>query len=104
MNYDDGFGGTKESEVFNINFNSTKDDTGIVWRIAHRAVDNGIYDEPKDAAMDVTATHLNGNPIRLQDLLDSDDGTFNHDLSGIKRYLNRETGELTDFWTPRMSK
>lgn len=41
------------------------------------------------------------HPIDLQPLLVSRWDHFIHDLGGIKRNLDRNTGELKDGWTPR---
>jgi len=56
-----------------------------------------------DALMDVTACHLNGCPLRLQELLDTDTFNFAHDVFGIRRHLSRETGELGDCFLPRFA-
>jgi hypothetical protein len=56
-----------------------------------------------DLVMDLTATHANGNPLRLDDLLQADEFNFMHDIFGIRRHLNRETGELMDCFSPRFS-
>lgn len=53
--------------------------------------------------MDVTATHANGNPLRLADLLAADDFNFAHDMSGIANCLDRNTGRLTNNFSPRFS-
>jgi hypothetical protein len=53
--------------------------------------------------MDVTATHANGNPLRLADLLAADDFNFAHDMSGIANCLDRTTGQLTNHFRPRFS-
>jgi hypothetical protein len=47
-----------------------------------------------DIEMDLEATHANGCPLRLADLLAADDFNFWHDVSGIARHLDRTTGEL----------
>ena len=54
--------------------------------------------------MDLTACHANGNPLRLAELLAADDGNFAHDIFGINRHLNRQTGELMDCFSPRYSR
>lgn len=56
-----------------------------------------------DIEMDVLATHCNGNPLRLNDLLKADDFNFLHDISGIARHLNRNTGKLKNLFSPRFS-
>jgi hypothetical protein len=57
-----------------------------------------------DVMMDVSATHANGNPLRLKKLLEADDFNFTHDILGIRRHLNRETGKLEDGFRPRFSQ
>lgn len=56
-----------------------------------------------DADMDVTACHANGNPLKLQELLTADDFQFGHDVFGIRRHIDRETGEFKDCFSPRYS-
>ncbi len=63
--------------------------------------------EPYDtvsAEMDLIATHKNGCPLDLEGLLTATDHDFGHDLFGINRFLNRETGELKSGFLPRYSK
>ncbi len=57
----------------------------------------------QDVQMDIAATHLNGCPLRLADLLAADDFNFSHDVFGIRRHLDRETGKLTGHFLPRFS-
>ncbi|MCK1479288.1 hypothetical protein IVB27_32260 [Bradyrhizobium sp. 197] len=57
-----------------------------------------------DIDMDLAATHCNGNPLRLDDLLKADDFNLLHDVSGIAKHLNRETGKLEGFFSPRFSQ
>jgi len=40
-------------------------------------------------------------PLRLQEMLNSDDENFTHDIFGIYRHLNRKTGELENCFVPR---
>jgi hypothetical protein len=54
--------------------------------------------------MDITACHLNGCPLRLGELLGADDANFAHDVFGIRRHLNRETGKLEDCFCPRYAE
>lgn len=53
--------------------------------------------------MDLSATHANGNPLDFDKLLAFDDFSFMHDITGIYRNLNRDTGELENFFSPRCS-
>lgn len=54
--------------------------------------------------MDVIAVHMNGRPLRLEALLAADDFNFAHDVFGIRRHLDRDTGELTQCFVPRFSR
>ena len=80
----------------------------IIGKIAHRATSYaeglGIHYPLMDAEMDITATHANGNPLRLDDLLHADDFNFAHDVFGIRRHIDRNTGQLQDCFVPRFSE
>lgn len=88
-----------------INFDTTKDETTIIIKIAKRASDlakkHGLEIEGVDFLMDVSATHASGCPLNLQNLLNADDENFSHDVFGIRRHLDRETGILGDCFLPR---
>lgn len=53
--------------------------------------------------MDLIATH-NSNPLDLERLLAADDFNFIHDVYGIARHIDRETGELGGCFSPRFSR
>ena len=91
-----------------VNFNGTvseeKAAISIALRASKRAEEVG-YDYPRlDAEMDILACHLNGNPLKLWALLGADDFNFDHDVFGIHRHIDRETGRLKDFFLPRYSE
>ena len=56
-------------------------------------------------AMDMAAANgVNGNmPLDVGRLLSSDDFNFAHDVFGIMRHMNRNTGELEGFFVPRFA-
>jgi hypothetical protein len=56
--------------------------------------------------MDLTAADgVNGNdPLDWGRLLAADDFNFLHDVGGISRHINRDTGELMNCFLPRMRK
>ena len=85
-----------------------KEEARTIAAIARRAVAMaekvGFRYEFMDADMDITACHMNGNPLRLIQLLAADDMNFSHDVFGIRRHLNRETGKLEDCFSPRYSE
>ena len=76
----------------------------IAQRAAYLAQKHHIAYDIQAASMDFTATHANGTPLRLDDLLNFDDFDFLHDMVGIRRHLNRETGQLDGCFVPRCAK
>lgn len=55
--------------------------------------------------LDLKACHSNGCPLDLDELLAAPrDSDVAHDVAGIGRYLNRETGKLEGGFTPRYAK
>lgn len=75
--------------------------------IADRAVamadDADIKYTPMELLMDLTATH-HVCPLKLEELSTTDDGNFAHDVFGIRRHLNRRTGQLEDCFLPRFAQ
>lgn len=49
----------------------------------------------------IVACHGGSCPLRLQELLDAEANDFAHDILGIRRHLDRETGKLQDCFLPR---
>lgn len=79
----------------------------IVKRLAKLWETNGYTKQALsvvDREMDLVACHANGNPLDLTGLLQADDFNLLHDCLGIARHLDRETGQLLDFFTPRYSQ
>ena len=91
-----------------ITFKATPAERELSLAIARRAVRiasaHTIDYSLITAQMDILATHLNGCPLKLQELLDANDSNFIHDVFGIRNHLNRETGKLEDFFDPRYSQ
>jgi hypothetical protein len=91
----------------NINFDVTKEEMQLISKIGKRALQRIEIRNLVDSIslnMDITATHKNGNPLRLNDFLNADDFNFFHDIYGILNHLNRETGKLENCFSPRFSK
>lgn len=92
-----------------ISFKAKREEIQIIWKIADRAVKLAAdipirgYDS-LEAQMDVTACHCSGCPLDLTGLLESDDATFGHDVFGIRKHINRKTGELQNCFLPRTAK
>lgn len=90
-----------------IRFDATSADRALIKAVVARAKALGFVDRRRYTAttcrMDITATHLNGCPLRLADLLASDNFNFAHDIAGIAACLDRGTGRLTKNFSPRFS-
>jgi hypothetical protein len=85
---------------------ATTDDSRLIRQIADR-VFKEIPDYPDDRLsleMDLTAAHLNGNPLKLAELLKAPKFDFVHDVCGIRTNLSRTTGKLGNCFSPRYSK
>lgn len=91
-----------------INWASTKEEMEIISRIAKRAsalaAKLGFEYSVRRADMDISATHLNGCPLRLRGLLAADDANFAHDAFGIRRFIDRNTGQMPDSFWPRYAQ
>lgn len=90
-----------------MNFETSKEDANLILEIALQAHElaKAIGREYPvfDAMMDVTATHCNGCPLKLQDLRDAPISEFGHDVYGIRANLNRDTGTLENCFLPRFA-
>lgn len=91
-----------------MNWTTTRHDFEWIAKIADRATaiacEQG-YDYPyRDALMDVTAVHANGCPLELKELYSAPRFDFTHDIGGIRRHINRETGQLENCFVPRYAR
>jgi len=91
-----------------INFSVSKDEHVTIVEIADRAASMAKarnFDYPRvEAMMDVTAAHANGCPLKLNDLLAAEPFDFAHDVFGIRRHINRKTGQIEDCFVPRFAR
>ncbi len=87
----------------------TNEERAVAQQIAERAMGDlreaRKHDrfEMLDIWMDIAATHANGCPLRLEELRDADGFNFAHDVLGIRRHLNRDTGKLEGHFLPRFA-
>jgi hypothetical protein len=88
-----------------IVWGASKADSKVIAKIVDRAMTFDVkgYDA-MTCNMDLTACHLNGNPLKLAELLAADDFNFTHDVFGIARHIDRETGQLKNCFSPRFSQ
>ena len=84
-----------------INWNASREENETAIAIAQRAYELNPACARSETSMDVLAAHLNGNPLRLRDLLAAESGDFMHDVFGIRAHLDRKTGKLGDCFSPR---
>lgn len=91
-----------------ISFDATPEDRAKARKIARRANqlyrNNGVANSPLDIEMDLIATHANGCPLDFDKLAGFNDFNLLHDIDGIARHLDRETGQLRNFFDPRCSR
>lgn len=88
-----------------LSFSASTVDAAVIKQIVDRAwqvsKDARAGVKKLDFMMDLTAAHCNGCPLDLDDLLHAPHFDFVHDVFGIYRHLNRETGKLEDCFVPR---
>lgn len=89
-----------------VSFSVSHGDAWKIRDIARRAFDELPWpsrQKPKliEIEMDITAAHANGCPLRLDALREADLVNLAHDIGGIRRHLNRLTGELEGCFVPR---
>lgn len=80
-------------------------DHALILLIADRAkrvIPSALSFDKMSLVMDLSAAHLDVG-LRLQELAHADDFNFNHDIAGIVRHMNRETGKLENFFLPRFA-
>ena len=76
----------------------------LIAKRANKMVKEMDFDYPVlEAEMDVIATHLNGCPLKLTELAKAPDFDFAHDVFGIRRNLDRTSGQLGNCFLPRYS-
>lgn len=91
-----------------VKFTDDPEARRLITKIARRgrsiaALHSSYTITQMDAEMDISACHANGCPLRLSELLDADDFNFAHDFFGIRRHMDRTTGNLTDCFVPRFA-
>ena len=64
--------------------------------------------DPMETSMDLIMVHACSCPLdldrMLQDVEAGDVGSFGHDIGGITRHLDRDSGELTSCFWPRYAR
>jgi hypothetical protein len=91
-----------------VNFECGRDALLAIHRIAQRAAklakSHGIAMDVMELEMDLAAAHCNGSPLDFDKLWNFDNANFGHDVFGIRRFIDRETGELGGCFVPRCAE
>lgn len=91
-----------------INFDLPPEDFDTVCEIADRADASGLTHPDRYSRitliMDLCACHNHATPLDFKRLSEADGLNFNHDIAGIARHMDRETGQLRDCFVPRFAK
>ena len=83
---------------------ATREDHDLAKKIVDRAAEilEGHIDK-NTASMDIIACHVSGCPLKLKELFEADDFNLLHDIRGIQAHIDRNTGKLQRFFSPRYS-
>lgn len=87
-----------------ISFNVEKYEMELIKKICERVDDFPVICAMQDKIvwlMDLTACHANGCRINLIKLLKAPDFDFAHDICGIRKNINRQTGVIENCFLPR---
>jgi hypothetical protein len=85
------------------NWNISREDHDLSVEVAKRALRElrAYPDDQRTLIMDLQACHANACPLDFKGLLEAPMQDFSHDVCGIRQYINRDTGQLDGFFTPR---
>ena len=91
-----------------MEFTATKAEQQLIDKILERLFLEGINEKSVKARAHweaiMNACHSNGCPLDLEKLLSADDLDFYHDMYGIKKHIDYNTGILKDFFEPRCAR
>lgn len=101
------------SKTSKVSFACTRAERGLIEGIVNRAKEAGYcqgktrpdhWYDPLTMTMDLAATNANGCPMDFERMLAADDFNLLHDIAGIARHMDRNTGRLTDHFRPRFTR
>ena len=91
---------TERKIMSELLFNTTASEMRLISKIANRVVKaDGSF--KMDVEMDLTACHSNGCKLDFKKLFGFEDFDFFHDVYGISKNINRETGHIGNCFLPR---
>lgn len=79
----------------------TREEHLIVKEIVQRMRAHDSNIDCLELSMDISAVHCNSCKLKLAELSSAPQFDFVHDIRGIQRHLNRQTGQLEDCFLPR---
>jgi hypothetical protein len=89
-------------------FQATEAERAILRKISDRAAELSIEFEipypTLELEMDLLAAREDIVTLDLRRLLDSPIADFSHDIFGIRRFINRTTGEVEGCFVPRCAR
>ncbi len=86
-----------------INWILPAKETKLVSKVAKRACELEPVLDHQTVMMDLTACHNHGCPLDFEQMLTVDSHHLLHDIFGINRHINRETGKLGGCFHPRLA-
>ena len=85
-----------------------KEDNALIWQIGRRAemmyARHGVDVMAAYIAAEVKTVHEEICKLRLKELLETDDGNFAHDITGIHKHIDILDGSFRDGFSPRFAK
>ncbi len=91
-----------------VSFDVSEVERATIAKIVDRAMElkafQQLHVDRFELGMDLTAVHANGCALELALLLAYPNFDFVHDVAGIRRHLDRNTGKLRDFFVPRCAR
>ena len=103
--------GKGEQHGKKVRFDSTVEELALIRRCVDRykKLKEGIGQEivggwELDVTMTLDAVNSNGTPIDFQKLLTAYDFSFVHDMDGMEKHIDKNTGKLTGFFLPRSAR
>ena len=94
---------TKIHPQESVRFDASLDEIKLISKIVGRAMREhpDLNIDKQSLEMDIEAVHCNDCPIDLPRLLAIESPHFGHDVFGIQRFIDRNTGKLTQCFLPR---
>jgi hypothetical protein len=94
-----------------VEFSMGREELELVKQIAERVEEltaamqiEGMQYDRHELVMDLDAAYTSAGPVNLTRLLESPDADFLHDIYGIRRHIDRASGELTGCFMPRCGR